>query len=153
MKFTTGIKTCLIALFAEIWRNLYWILLIIAYAVMLWLAPKANATALDDYLAKHNLILPPVALQEIEKQDLVAACGIEDTRNSIFTVYVLKKDDIPPAPLQIDVSKAILKVHFYLVKKRIIVEGVFCKEIHPAGKCWPNNRTEKVYFFYDFWRL
>ena len=152
-KFTTGMKDVLFAILEEARKQWWWLVLALAFALMLWLAPKVKATPLDDYLLSHHLELPKVAQEEIKKQDLIAACGIEDTKNNIFTVYVLKKNDIPVAPLQVDISKAVMQVHFYLVKKRVIVEYTTCKDCPHAGKCWPNNRTEKVFIFLDFWHL
>ena len=37
-------KTCLIALLQEMYRNLYWLILALAFALLLWLAPKVDAT-------------------------------------------------------------------------------------------------------------
>jgi len=43
-RFTAGMKTCLIALLQEMYRNLYWLILALAFALLLWLAPKVDAT-------------------------------------------------------------------------------------------------------------
>lgn len=146
-------KDCLKGLLDEAYRNIHWLILALALALLFWFMPKLNATPLDDYLKKHNLTLPKEAQEEIVKQSLIPACGIEDTKNNIFTVYVLKKDDIPIAPLIVDIQKAIMRIHFYLIKKKVIVEYTTCKDCPHAGKCWPNNRTEKIYIFYELWHL
>ena len=140
------------AIYEALKENLYWLILALAFALMLWLAPKVNATPLDDFLISHNLEFPRIALEQAKKQDLVPAAGIMNEKEQIFTVCFL------PAPetfdiQEFDVRNAKMEVRFYLVKKRVIVEYVAERDCSHAGKCWPNNHTEKVFIFLDFWHL
>ena len=151
-KFTTGMKEVLFAILEEARKQWWWIILALALALMLWLAPKVNATPLEDFISSHNLKFPKVALEEAKKQNLVAAAGIMNEKEQIFTVYFLPKPETFDIQ-EFDVREAKMEVRFYLVKKRVIVEYITERDCPRAGKCWPNNRTEKVFIYYDFWHL
>ena len=57
-------------------EDLYWIILALVFALIFWLAPKVNATPLDDFIRDHNLIFPQVVKDQMKEQDLVAAAGM-----------------------------------------------------------------------------
>ena len=153
-RFTTGMKTCLIALFEAVKENLYWIILAIAFALMLWLAPKVNATPLDDFIKTHDLVFPEVIKKQMEEQNLVAAAGMMNEKEQVFTIYFLPKTDLPSNVFQfIDFDKAVMIAKFYLVKKKVVVEYTTYKNCPQSAKIWPNNHREKVYVFLELWEL
>ena len=85
-RFTTGMKTCLKALLSEAYNNLYWLILALAMALFLWLSPKVNATPLDDFISDHHLVFPQIVKEQMKEQDLVAAAGVMNTKEQIFTI-------------------------------------------------------------------
>ena len=151
-KFTTGMKEVLFAIAGEARRQWWWLVLALAFALMLWLAPKVEATPLEDFVSKHNLVYPKIALEQAKTQNLVAGAGIMNEKDQTFTVYFLTKPETFDIQ-EFDVWDAKMEVRFYLVKKRVIVEYVAERDCSHAGKCWPNNHTEKVFIFLDFWHL
>lgn len=94
---------------------------ILIIAVLLLIPSLALATELDDFMKENNLDLPRIAADEIKKNNLIAACGIKNSKDNTFTIFVLKKDDIPMSG-RVDLSKAVMTVKYFLTKKKITVE-------------------------------
>lgn len=136
-------KECLKGLLSEVWRNLYWLILALAFALMLWLAPKVNATPLDDYLKEHKLEYPCVVHEQVFLQDLVAACGILSQKDQTFTVYFMKRSETVQ---EFDIHKALMKVRFFLKKIIIIVE-------YQKAILWNANEYKIVIVHLEFYPL
>jgi len=149
-RFTTGMKTCLIAFYEAVKENLYWIILALAFALMLWLAPKVNATPLDDFIRDHNLIFPQIVKDQMKSQDLVAAAGTMNTKEQIFTIYFLPRPDTFDI-VEFDVRDAVMQAKFYLVKKKVVVEYHTSRSCQ-SSKSWPSCKVE-VIIFLTLWPL
>ena len=137
--------TCLIALYETAKKNLYWLILALAFALMFWLAPKVNATPLDDFLVEHHLDFPNVVIEQMKLQNLIAAGGMLNSKEQAFTVYFLKKPETEDVT-EFDIHKAIMKVRFYLVKKWVIVE--YKKEI-----LWNANEYKTIIIHLELYPL
>ena len=111
-----------------------------------------KGTPLDDFVSAHNLVYPQIAIEQAKIQNLVAGAGIMNEKEQIFTVYFLPQPETFDIQ-EFDVRDAKMEVRFYLVKKRVIVEYITERDCPRPRKCWPNNRTEKVFIYYDFWHL
>src|SRR3989344_1657942 len=122
-------------------ENLYWIILALVFALIFWLAPKVNATPLDDFIRDHNLIFPQIVKEQMKEQDLVAAAGMLNEKEQIFIVYFLPKQDLPANEIQIiDFSK-------------VVVEYITYKTSLQPAKIWTGNHRERVYVFLELWDL
>jgi len=134
-------------------EDLYWIIIAIAFALMFWLAPKVSATPLSDFLEKEKLDFPQVVLDQAKEQNLVAAAGTMNEEDKIFTVYFMRKTDLPANAMQtIDFDKAIMECKFYLSKKKITVEYESWRNSQPA-KIWPSYRVEYMRVLLELWPL
>ena len=145
-------KTCLVALYEAVKENLYWLILALAFALMFWLAPKVNATPLDDFLIKNKLEFPQIVKEQMKEQDLVAAAGVMNEKEKIFTIYFLPRPDTFDVA-EFDVRDAVMQAKFYLVKKKVVVEYMTYKKSSQSAKIWPGNHREKVYVFVELWDL
>jgi len=135
-------------------ENLYWIILALVFALIFWLAPKVNATPLDDFIRDHNLIFPQIVKEQMKEQGLVAAAGMLNEKEQIFTVYFLPKQDLPANEIQIiDFSKVVMECKFFLVKKKAVVEYITYKNSSQPAKIWTGNHRERVYVFLELWDL
>lgn len=116
-------------------ENLYWLLLAIAFALMFWLAPKVNATPLDDFLTENHLEFPQVVKDQMKEQNLVAGAGVMNTKEQVFTVYFMPR---PNENMQtFDIRKAVMQVAFHLCKKKIVVEyPAIVEKQNRHAKCW-----------------
>ena len=144
-RFTTGMKTCLIAIYEAVKENLYWLILALAFALMLWLAPKVNATPLSKFLADHKLDFPSVVLQQMKEQDLVAAAGILNEQEKTFTVYFMRRPETEDVQ-EFEIYKSVMKCRFFLVQKKIIVE-------YEKYVLWNANEYKKVIAHLEFYPL
>ena len=145
-------KTCLVAVYEAVKENLYWLILALAMALLLWLAPKVNATPLDDFITDHNLVFPQIVKEQMKEQDLVAAAGVMNTKEQIFTIYFLPRPDTFDI-VEFDVRDAVMQARFYLVKKKVVVEYTTYKKCSQSAKIWPGNHREKAYVFVELWEL
>ena len=135
-------------------ENLYWIILALVFALIFWLAPKVNATPLDDFIRDHNLIFPQIVKEQMKEQGLVAAAGMLNEKEQIFTVYFLPKQDLPANEIQIiDFSKVVMECSLFLVKKKAVVEYITYKTSSQPAKIWTGNHRERVYVFLELWGL
>src|SRR3989344_9261218 len=135
-------------------ENLYWIILALVFALIFWLAPKVNATPLDDFIRDHNLIFPQIVKEQMKEQGLVAAAGMLNEKEKIFTVYFLPKQDLPANEIQIiDFSTVVMECKFFLVKKKAVVEYITYKTSSQPAKIWTGNHRERVYVFLELWGL
>jgi len=131
-------------------ENLYWIILALAFALMLWLAPKVNATPLEDFIRNHNLVFPQIVKEQMKEQDLVAAAGVMNEKEQIFTIYFLPKPETFDIQ-EFDVRRAVMQCQFYLSKKKIIVEYHTCRSCQ-SSKSWPSCKVE-VIIWMELWPL
>jgi len=150
MKVTVGMKTCLKALLSEAYNNLYWLILALALTLLLWLAPKVNATPLDNFLTEHKLEFPQVVKDQMKEQDLVAAAGVMNEKEKIFTVYFLPKPETFDIQ-EFDVRRAVMQCQFYLSKRKIIVEYHTCRSCQ-SSKGWPSCKIEVIVLM-ELWPL
>mgnify|MGYP001573489706 CR=1 FL=1 len=151
-KFTTGMKEVLFAIAGEARKQWWWLVLALALALMLWLAPKVNATPLEDFISSHNLKFPKVALEEAKKQNLVAAAGIMNEKEQIFTVYFLPQPETFDIQ-EFDVREAKMEVRFYLVKKKITVEYETYRNYSEGAKLWTGTAQKKIIVFIELWDI
>ena len=133
-------------------KNLYWLILALAFALMLWLAPKVEATPLEEFISSHHLEFPKVALQEAKKQNLVAGAGVMNEKEQIFTVYFLPKPETFDIQ-EFDIRDAKMEVKFYLTKKKISVEYETYRNCGECAKLWPGKGFRKVIIYTEFWHL
>ena len=133
-------------------ENLYWLILALAFALMLWLAPKVNATPLEDFISSHNLKFPKVALEEAKKQNLVAGAGIMNEKEQTFTVYFLTKPETFDIQ-EFDVRDAKMEVKFYLTKKKISVEYETYRNYSEGAKLWTGTAKKKIIIYLELWSL
>jgi len=139
-------------LYEAVKENLYWLILALAFALMLWLSPKVNATPLEDFIRNHNLVFPQVVKDQMKEQDLVAAAGVMNEKEQIFTIYFLPRPDTFDI-IEFDVRDAVMQARFYLVKKKVVVEYTTYRNCSQSAKIWPGNHRDKVYVFAELWDL
>ena len=145
-------KTCLIAVYEALKANLYWLILVLAFALMLWLAPKVNATPLEDFVSKHNLVYPKIALEQAKTQNLVAAAGIMNEKEQTFIVYFLPASETFDIQ-EFDVRDAKMEVKFYLVKKKITVEYETYRNYSEGAKMWTGTAKKKIVIYIELWDI
>ena len=151
-KFTTGMKECLKGLLNEAYRNIYWLILALVFALMFWLAPKVNATPLDDFISEHNLVYPQIAVEQAKAQNLVAGAGVMNEKEQTFTVYFLLKPEIFDIQ-EFDVRDAKMEVKFYLVKKKVSVEYETYRNYSEGAKLWTGTAKKKIIIYIELWDI